>query len=53
MQIRPTGSDKPFQPVHAQKDGMYAIKHRMGGVIFGQSWDHIAWYEKDEVEVQE
>lgn len=48
MKIRPKGSDKPFQPVHDIQEGMYGIKWKLR-----TGTEYTAWYEKEELEVQE
>jgi hypothetical protein len=45
--VRPKGSPYPFQPIHAEDEGMIAIQwHFKNGV------SHTAWYDKDELEAE-
>lgn len=50
---RPRGSALPFQAIDAEDEGMYLIKRRMGGSIFGRMWDNMAWYTQDELEEEQ
>jgi hypothetical protein len=50
---RPKGAPIPFQRITNEEDGHFGIKYRMGGAIFGRTWEQTAWYSPDELEVQE
>lgn len=48
VMARPKGTPYPFQPIHKEEDGMYALQFTMA-----RGWKHTAWYKPDELEMEQ